>query len=215
MYEEALWLLQSRPIVEAGGQVHLEAAVGLELTGYYLDETRQVLPLHVLALAVEIEPHVANIFVAQVLIKSSKLVTDALLRTFFVDQVDAHLLAVEVLLLTEVHLGSMTRIIEVLGDAHWRRPFEVWLHGPHERNGASRLHITVYSLLALRMEHQDVLRFNEVGRVAIRVEASRNEPSAGTSAVLTRDQHKVGALAIRRRRRCHLDVAKNAGHTER
>lgn len=59
-----------------------------------VNKLRMVFPLHFLALSMEIKPGVVEITVLKLLVEASELVSDPLLRSFFVDKVDKVLLTV-------------------------------------------------------------------------------------------------------------------------
>ena len=106
-----------------------------------VDEFLQVLPLHLLALAMEVEPHIVNVWIVDRLVNLRHFITDTLLTALFVDQVNPELLRVILLRLFDMPLRGLKTLIKVLVDGHGRRPGHGWLHLPDKRDTSPDLQV--------------------------------------------------------------------------
>ena len=106
-----------------------------------VDEFLEVLPFHILALAMEVEPHVVNVRISDLLVNLRHFITNALLAALFVDQVNPELLRVVLLRLSDVPLRGLKTLIKVLVDGHGWRPGHSRLHLPDQRDASSNLQV--------------------------------------------------------------------------
>jgi len=97
-----------------------------------VDQLRKVLPLHFLAFSVEVEPNVINIRVSERFVQSCKLLANAVLASFFVNQVYDVLLRIVCLGLFEMLLGSLVRLIKVSIYDNWWCPRQSRFHLPQQ-----------------------------------------------------------------------------------
>ena len=128
----ARFLADQLALPEAYLQLGHEVSIAEHLLLHDVDELAQVLPLHFLALAVEVEPRILNVRVLQRLRDLRELVAYALLAALLVNQVDEVLPRVVCLRLLHVFLRSLERLIKVGCDGHGRRPCQVWFHLPEQ-----------------------------------------------------------------------------------
>jgi hypothetical protein len=90
----------TRAIVDFLSSVHPELQVGHEIVKGVkfildlVDKFREVLPTHLAALVVEVEPHILNKVVLQSIHDVSESSADTKLRALFVNQIDENLLTI-------------------------------------------------------------------------------------------------------------------------
>lgn len=91
---EILWVAQLGPAVESKRKIDLEMAITRQFILYDVDELGKILPLHLLAFAMEVKPGVAEVRILHFVKHAGKLLTNHLLRSLLVDKVDQVLLTV-------------------------------------------------------------------------------------------------------------------------
>ena len=106
-----------------------------------VDEFFEILPFHLLALPMEVEPHIVNVWIVDRLVNLRHFITDTLLTALFVDQVNPELLRVILLRLFDMPLRGLKTLIKVLVDGHGRRPGHGWLHLPDKRDTSPDLQV--------------------------------------------------------------------------
>ena len=94
----------------------------------------------------EVEPSVLKVVVLlfQLFIELCEFSSYPKLGTLLVDQINHELFLVlrpDSLGALKMGFSSQFRVHEVFVDLHRRRPFQVWLHSPQQRNGASNLNV--------------------------------------------------------------------------
>jgi len=138
---------------------------------------------------VEIEPGVLEVRVSQLVIDMRECISNAQLIALPIDQIDPILLSVGLLCLLDVFLGSVERFVEVRVDRNARLPSQVGLHLPRQRDRPTDLHVCVHfqAVVSLR-RNENVLSFDEIGRVSVTVKASGDKATTWPAAILTRDQ---------------------------
>ena len=152
------------------------------------DELAKVLPLHILALSMEIEPDVFNVFVFKRLCDLRHFFANTFLATLFVDKIDEILFCIVSLGLFYVLLCSLQRLIKVGRHSDGRCPLHVRLHSPQQGNGAAYLKVARYSEAPARLSvHHNMLSLAEVGRVALTIEPTYDEAAAHASSIFARD----------------------------
>ena len=209
-------VVERRAKVEAIAQIGHKVPVVAHVLLHYVNKLGQILPFHLLALAMEVKPGVVEVLVAKFAVNVCELVADPVLAAFAIDQIDEVLLSVNGLGISEVLLGGEQRRFFVLLYYDGGRPLQVGLHTPHQGDGAADLHEACHGHLStLFVVDENVLSLNEIGGVAIRVKTPGDEASAGSSAVLSRNEGEVRLGAALERRRAQKDIPKNARHTER
>ena len=148
------------------------------------DELGQILPLHFLALTVEVEPNVVNVRVGQCFAHLRELLSDAFLTSLFVNQVHEVLLLIVNLGFFDMLLCGLVRLIKVRVDYHRWCPRQSWLHLPQKWDRSTCLQVssdresTILLLLS-----QDVFRLTEVGCIALTVESTDDESTTHTSGI--------------------------------
>jgi hypothetical protein len=104
-----------------------------------IHQLREVLPLHLSALVMEIEPNILDKLIFNLVDNAGELCPDTKLRPFLVDQVNKYLLTVELLDLSHVLLGKMHGFLVILIDNDSWAPFHGRLLAPKGRDGSSGL----------------------------------------------------------------------------
>ena len=107
-------------LVEPAIEKSKEKVVGVEVALCLSDETRKVLPLHLSAFVVKIEPDVSKSFLADFSHQRGKCVSNSLLRALFVDQIDEKILVVNRHLLLQVLLCCRERFHMVRAKLNFR-----------------------------------------------------------------------------------------------
>ena len=149
------------------------------------DKFRQVFPLHVLALAMEVKPDVVDVGIFDCLDHLAHFLAYPVLAALLVDQVDPVLLLVIRLRLSHVLHSRLVALIEVSIDGDSRRPSHSWLHLPDHRYAATDLQMTRNRKAAISLLLcDDVLCLAEVCSVALAVQPSHHESSAHSPRVL-------------------------------
>ena len=105
----------------------------------FSNELAQILPLHVLAFAMEIEPSILDAGVLQRLDHLRKLLANPILGPLLVYQIDEVLSLVFLCCRGHMLLSCLVRFIEVGVHYHGGCPLDVGLHFPQQRNGPSDL----------------------------------------------------------------------------
>ena len=133
----------------------------------------------------EVKPSVVEIAVLQLLVETSELVTNPFLRSFFVNKIHKILLVVHRLCVLKMEFCCHFRVQKVLLDLNWRRPFEIWLHAPNERNRSSYLDIACNIHVILFKLHKNVFCFSKICSISLSVKTSANKSSSWSPAVLS------------------------------
>lgn len=146
----------------------------------------QVLPLHILALSMEVEPDIVNVRISQALDHLSHLLADPFLASLLINQVDPILLSVVFLRLFDVLLRSLQTLIKVGIDDYRGCPCHSRLHLPDQWNTTSDLKMacnsegTVGLLLC-----QYVLSLTEIRGVTFTIEATHDKAATHTTGILS------------------------------
>ena len=157
-----------------------------------VDEFFEILPFHLLALPMEVEPHIVNVGICDCLVNLRHFITNALLAALFVDQVNPELLRVILLCLSNVLLRGLKALIKVLIDGHGWCPCHSRLHLPDQRDTSPGLQVAcnrkaaIWLLLGYYM-----LRLAEVRRMAFFVQSADHEPPAHSARIFSRNQYKA------------------------
>ena len=106
-----------------------------------VDEFFEILPFHLLAFAMEVEPHIVNVGISDRRVNLCHFITNALLAALLVDQVNPELLGVILLRLSNVPLRGLKTLIKVLIDGHGWRPRHSRLHLPDQRDASPDLQV--------------------------------------------------------------------------
>lgn len=176
------------------------------------DKFRQVFPLHVLALAMEVEPDVVDVRVVDRLNHLAHFLANPVLAALLVDQVDPVLLLVVGLRFPHVLQSRLVALIEVGVHGDGWRPGHSRLHLPDHGYAAADLQMTRNRKAAISLLlGDDVLCFAEVGGVALAIEPPHHKSSAHSSRVLARNENEARARVDRLNRHEAVD----AGHAKR
>lgn len=90
----------------------------------------------------EIEPGVVECVVLYLIEEFSELISDLLLTSLLINQIDKVLFVVLSVSFLNVEFGCLVTFIEVLAYHNGRRPLHVWFHGPHKRDRATDLNVS-------------------------------------------------------------------------
>ena len=149
------------------------------------DKFRQVFPLHVLALAMEVKPDVVDVGIFDCLDHLTHFLAYPVLTALLVNQVDPVLLLVIRLRLSHVLHSRLIALIEVGIHSNSRRPSHSWLHLPDHRYTPTDLQMTRNRKAAISLLLcDDVLCLAEVCGVALAVQPSHHESSSHSSRIL-------------------------------
>ena len=149
------------------------------------DKFRQVFPLHVLALAMEVKPDVVDVGIFDCLDHLAHFLAYPVLAALLVDQVDPVLLLVIRLRLSHVLHSRLIALIEVSIDGDSWRPSHSWLHLPDHRYTPTDLQMTRNRKAAISLLLcDDVLCLAEVCSVALAIQPPHHESSAHSPRVL-------------------------------
>ena len=118
----------------------------------------------------EVEPGVLNVRILEALMHHGHLLTNAILATLFVYQVDPVLLRVIGLGFLHVALSSLEAFVKVAAYDYWRSPSQRGLHCPKHGYRSTSLKVRGYNKGAICFpECKDVFRFDEVSCVTFAV----------------------------------------------
>ena len=179
------------PITSANsGNFRWKGSIRLELFSKDSNQLWKVLPLHLLALGVEVEPHVLKVFIIQIFEHSCESVSHSLLWTLLINEIHPVLFTIGCLCFFHMLLSRLETFIEVPANNDRWWPGQIGLHSPVECNTASDLNVggqrhMWFSLLLL---DKNVLCFNKVRCISIFVKASHDKTTSRSTAVLARNK---------------------------
>ena len=158
----------------------------------------------------EIEPSVEHAFVLHLPQNLSHFLTNPLLATLLVNQVDEVLLLVLLTRFFHMQTCSLETEHVLRVDFDGWRPLHCWLHLPNQRNRATCLDMRWKVCCAIFIENYDVFSFGEVCSRAFVIKASRDEPSTWSTAVSARNQCESNLFCL-----LYTDESENARSSER
>ena len=130
------------------------------------------MPLHVLALVVEVEPGILYSAVVCCSNELGEVLADSFLRTLLIDKVDYEIVSVVLLLRVHVALVSILALQLVLLYRERWSPFQVRCLLPDYWNTASSLKVSVDVVAIVVHEGENLFCLREVAHVALEVRAS-------------------------------------------
>ena len=118
----------------------------------------------------EVEPNVFDVRVLKALMHGGHLLSNAILASFFVYQVDPVLFRVISLGFLHVALSSLEALIKVVAYHYWRSPRQVGFHCPKHGYGSTNLKVRCYNKGAICFpECDDVFSFDEVSSITFAI----------------------------------------------
>ncbi len=151
----------------------------------------------------EVEPDQFEGFIADLAMNFFEVLAEALLRTFFIDEIDKSTIFVVFLDVLVIFFCDFEVELIVGMDADFGAPFEVRILIPEEWHGATKLNMRKYVLLATIFSQENKLGFGSVGSVSIKVSASGNPPF--TLPPLIPPRHKSHFTGIINARMCKIN----------
>ena len=190
--------------------------VPLQLFLHDIYKLWQVFPLHLFAFPVEVKPDIVKSGVFQLGVHLCKLVSNHFLGSFLIDQVYKILGAVHLFGFYKMLFSCDFRIVEIGLDFDWRRPFQIWLHAPDQRNWTSDLYVwSNFHRSLIKMLHKYMFSLHIVSCISLGVQASRNESPTWSSAILSRDKTKVCLASNFKLRWAYIDISPYARNSKR
>ena len=145
----------------------------------------KVLPLHLTALVMEIEPNVFNELVLDLLHDARKLCANSELRPLFVDKVYEYLLSILTFDLIDMLLSEGHRFLMIFVDYNCWAPFHSWLLAPESWDRATCLQVSCYTHGITSLEEsQDMLSLDEISNISLAIDAADNKSAAWPADIL-------------------------------
>jgi hypothetical protein len=169
--------------------------ISVNLLLNHVNKLREVLPLHLTAFMMKIEPHILDLFVLNFINDVGKCVSNALLRALLINKIYEDLLGELLLDFSHMLDGENSGILSILVYTDSRAPLHSGLLAPKGRNGATCLNVGGDpQRLTLFIECDNVLSFDKVGDISFSINSSHDESTARSPAVFLRNQSKVELL---------------------